>query len=56
MRRSYRITAYAVLCLVCLTSAGILHASDRYGFLAVGFQLALAAMWGLMAYASWRFG
>ena len=56
MRRGYRIAAYVVLCLVCLTSAVILFVSDRYGILAVVFQLALAAMWAMMAYASWRFG
>lgn len=56
MRRGYRVTAYVVLCLVCLTSAAILFASDRYGALAVAFQLGLAAMWAVMAYASWRFG
>jgi hypothetical protein len=55
VRRGYRVAAYLVLCLVCLTSAGILLVSERYGMLAVVFQLALAAMWALMAYASWRF-
>jgi hypothetical protein len=55
VRGGYRVLAYGVLCLVCLTSAGILFLSDRYGLLAAGFQLALAVMWALMAYASWRF-
>jgi hypothetical protein len=56
MRPGYRVAAYVVLCLVCLTSAVILFFSDRYGMFAVAFQLALAAMWAIMAYASWRFG